>query len=67
MAGYYAVLAVLLLKYRVFENIMEKGAFALFNFGVCTGVESFGKQSRNYTVCSKTTIKANHVDKQYGL
>ena len=37
----------------------------LFNFGVCKGVKRFGKQSRYYTVYSKTVIKANHVDKQY--
>ena len=36
-----------------------------FNFGVCIGVKRFGIQSRNYTVYSKTAIKANCVDKQY--
>ena len=30
----------------------------LFNFGVCKGVKRFGKQSRNYTLYSKTVIKA---------
>ena len=30
----------------------------VFNFGVCKGVKRFGKQSRNYTVYSKTAIKA---------
>ena len=30
----------------------------LFNFGVCKGVKRFGKQSRNYTVYSETTLKA---------
>ena len=30
----------------------------LFNFGVCKGVKRFGKQSRNKTVYSKTTITA---------
>ena len=30
----------------------------LFNFGVCKGVKRFGKQSRNYTVYSKTAMKA---------
>ena len=34
----------------------------LFNFSFCKGVKCFGKQSRNYTVYSKTAIKANHVD-----
>ena len=29
----------------------------LFNFGVCKDVKRFGKQSRNYTVYSETTIK----------
>ena len=37
----------------------------LFNLGVCKGVKSFCKQSRNYTVYSKTVVKANCVDKQY--
>ena len=37
----------------------------LFNFGVFKGVENFGKQSRNYTVYSKTAIKTYHVDKPY--
>ena len=38
--------------------------YFFFNFGVCKGVRSFGKQSRNYTVYFKTVIKANHEDKQ---
>ena len=39
----------------------------LFNFSVCKDVKNFGKQSRNYTVYSKTVIKANCVDKGYGF
>ena len=39
----------------------------LFNFGVCKGVKSFGKQLRNYTVYSKTAIKTDCVDKKYRL
>ena len=37
----------------------------LFKFGVCKGVKSFGKQSKNCTVYFKTAIKANRVDKRY--
>ena len=37
----------------------------LFHFGVCKVVNTFAKQSRNYTVYSKTAIKANRVDKLY--
>ena len=37
----------------------------LFNFRACKGVKSFGKQSINYTVYSKTTIKAKPVEKTY--
>ena len=36
-----------------------------FNFSVCKGVKSFGKQLRYYTVYSKPGIKANRVDKRY--
>ena len=37
----------------------------LFNFGVCKGINNFGKQSRNYTVYFKTAIKANCVDESF--
>ena len=37
----------------------------LFKFSVCKGVKSFGKQLRNYTVYSKTAIKANSVVIRY--
>ena len=37
----------------------------LFNCSVCKDVKIFSKQSKNYTVFSKTWIKTNHVDKRF--
>ena len=53
----------LFINFHKLRCLVNYNYLNLFNLIVCKGVKKFGKQSKNYTVYSKTTIKANCVDK----
>ena len=53
----------LFVSFHKLRCLMIYNSSLSYYFFVCKGVNSFGKQKRNYAVYSKTAIKANRVDK----